>query len=44
MAEELVELGRKKCGNGRIRRKGFVRKDGTRVGPTCVRVKRSKAR
>jgi hypothetical protein len=35
-AEELVELGRAKCGRGKIRRSGYRRSDGTYVKPTCV--------
>lgn len=34
-ARELVELGRS-CGPGQILRKGYTRKDGTRVAPGCV--------
>ncbi len=36
MAEELIELGRT-CPRGKIRRKGYTRKDGTRVKPGCVK-------
>ena len=35
-AEELVELGRIKCGRGKIVRSGFTRQDGTYVAPGCV--------
>ncbi len=36
MAEELIELGRK-CPSGKIWRKGFTRKDGTKVKSDCVK-------
>ena len=36
MAEELIELGRK-CSSGKIWRKGFTRKDGTKVKGDCVK-------
>ena len=36
MAEELIELGRT-CPRGKIRRKGYIRKDGTRVKAGCVK-------
>lgn len=35
MAQELIELGRS-CPRGKIRRKGYRRKDGTRVKSACV--------
>lgn len=35
-ARELVELGRRDCGPGQIRRRGFTRKDGSYVAPSCV--------
>lgn len=35
-AKELVELGRMRCGPGKILRRGFTRKDGTYVKPGCV--------
>jgi uncharacterized protein DUF5771 len=35
-ARELVELGRMRCGPGRILRRGYTRKDGTYVKPGCV--------
>jgi hypothetical protein len=35
-ARHLVELGRGKCPAGKIRRSGYVRKDGTRVKSVCV--------
>lgn len=39
MAEELIELGRigNSCKPGKIRRKGYTRKDGTRVKSGCVK-------
>lgn len=40
MAEDLIEMGRKRCGRGEIRRRGYTIKKGdakgTRVAPTCV--------
>lgn len=36
MAEELIELGRKKCHNGQILRKGFTTRKGVKVPPVCV--------
>lgn len=35
-AKELIELGRRRCGPGKILRSGFTRKDGTFVKPACV--------
>lgn len=35
-ARELVELGRRDCGPGKILRRGFTRKDGSYVAPSCV--------
>lgn len=35
-ARELVELGRTRCGPGKILRRGYTRKDGTYVKPGCV--------
>ncbi len=39
MAEELIELGRtgNGCKPGKIRRKGYTRKDGTHVKSGCVK-------
>jgi len=36
MAEELVELGRRKCGRGKILRSGYTTKRGVRVKSSCV--------
>ena len=36
MAEELIELGRR-CPRGKIWRKGYTRKDGTKVKGDCVK-------
>lgn len=37
MSEELIELGRSNgCAAGKIRRKGYTTKKGTRVKSTCV--------
>lgn len=36
MAEELIELGRKKCRSGQILRKGFTTRKGVKVPPVCV--------
>jgi hypothetical protein len=36
VAEELIELGRKKCSSGQILRKGFTTKKGVKVPPACV--------
>jgi hypothetical protein len=35
-ARHLVELGRGKCPAGKIRRSGYVRRDGVRVKSACV--------
>lgn len=35
-AEELIELGRSRCGKGEIVRSGFRKSNGTYVKPTCV--------
>lgn len=43
-AEELVELGRIKCGRGKILRSGFTRRDGTYVTPACVPDKGAKGK
>lgn len=36
MAEELIELGRKKCPPGKIRRKGYTTRKGVHVPSVCV--------
>jgi len=33
----VIEMGRTACGRERIRRRGYRRRDGTRVPPTCIR-------
>ncbi len=35
-ASDLIELGRTRCGRGKIRRSGYMRSDGTYVKPACV--------
>lgn len=36
MADELIELGRAKCKQGEILRRGYITRTGVRVPPTCV--------
>lgn len=36
MADELLELGRRRCGPGKILRRGYTTRRGVRVGPACV--------
>lgn len=36
MAHQLIELGRKTCPAGKIRRKGYTTRRGVRVPSTCV--------
>jgi hypothetical protein len=37
MSEELIELGRNRCGRGKILRKGFTTKSGAKVKAACVK-------
>lgn len=37
MSEELIELGRRKCGRGRILRKSFTTRSGRKVKAACVK-------
>lgn len=44
MADELIELGRIRCGKGEVRRKGYITKHGVRVAPACTPDKGAKGK